>query len=427
MCYHRLVSPAVAILAILGLIVLAGTVSSLATPGIKQRDFTAFWLLLAELHHGLDPSLPLPEIAAAIGWEPRQAGFPWQSPHPPTAGILLSPLYFLGYEIAGLVWLGVSFTLLVATVALLGRIVGRHLRPLHALAIAAALVTWDPVRADLGTGQVMSALLLLLTASAYAMQRQRPIVAGALVGISLLVKPVALPVAALFLVKRQRWALVSCIVVGTLGWLAVAVFIGPARLAGYGPALLSTTELLRGQVHNLAVCSVGWRLFSGTTWRFDWENEVIAGPLIVASSTLATVVSYGLWAATLAAGYLLTRRLPIDRSIGLAASASVLLAPVAWSHYLVLCLIAIAQTGDRLWSRSGLIAVAILLIPHPIWIGLALSGAPSWLGFAPTVGVMLLIAIAYQEGMAINSIQPSNHPWDNRTVARARKSCPSGV
>jgi len=203
-----------------------------------------------------------------------------------------------------------------------------------------------------------------------------------LLGLSLLLKPLAWPWL-LVLVRRRQWAAVFATVgcVG-LGYLAVALREGPPRLAAYfldvGPAL--NADFVH-EPTNLSLWTLGPRLL----------------PTVPALATLlsAAVVALVLGLVWLAAGP--PRRL--GAALGAATMAAILVSPVSWYFYLVLLLLPAAYVLGQLRQSPQLGAAAtlasvLLLVYVPAWLPAArLSSAgvalPAYLvALLPTVGML---------------------------------------
>ena len=393
---------ALVILIALALANLFAMVASLEPPGSYDKDFSQEYLLARALWDGTDTNLPIRDLAARYATVTSYLDKPNPTPHPPTAGLLALPLAALDYVSAVRAWFGFQLSSLVASVWLLAR--ANHLPPRPPAAVPAAagallssrwpavliaslcLIGWPPVGLDLGMGQLSLPLLGLLAAAQLALGAERRRLAGVLLGLSLLLKPLAWPWL-LVLVRRRQWATVSTTLGSlSLGYLAVALREGPQRLAAYfldvGPALNA------GFVHeptNLSLWTLGLRLL----------------PTAPGLATLlsAAVVALVLGLVWLAAG----PRRPLGAALGVATMAAILVSPVSWYFYLVLLLLPAAYVLGQLHlspqpAPAATLASVLLLVYVPAWLPAARLSS---VGVALPVYLVALLPTAGLLGLAL--------------------------
>ncbi len=403
---------AVALVFLLGVAELKVPVQSLVVPYVYLKDFLQEWLLARAFVEGVDPYLPIPELADRfLGPLPVHLIFPHPTPHPPTAGLLFLPIGFLSYPSAAALWVVLELICLVASVYLLGRIGNLRLGWGMMLVISATSLVWYPVVLDLALGQLMLPLLLLLSGAYYALLSGQRAAGGALLGISLLVKPIAWPVLLVFLVRREWRSLVAVLSTVLLGYGVAAWAIGANVVLVYLTQVLPTvTRFYQANPYNISAWTVGWRLFDGT------DAGILPGisaPPLVQSAPAAAVVSALLPALILLASLVTVWRQRSEaRSLGLMICVSIMVSPISWNHYLLLTAIPAVEAGiwliqHHLPSRAtnlGLL-VGMLLLTGDEWttLVLALVGkaivpggtvfvpfAPALLTLGPTVAVAAL-------------------------------------
>lgn len=313
------------------------------------------------------------DLARALldGTDPYSAGY--LTAHPPTAGLLFLPFALLNYPTAAAIWFGLEVGFLALSVYLLTRAAGARLSPLTILAIWGALMAWHPVVSDLTWGQLSLAQLPLLAGSWWALRNHRQGPAGALLGVSLLIKPFLWPLALLFLLYRDWRLLRATAVTLALGYGITLWRIGLEAHVTYVTQTLPVVDrMYRAHFSNISLWSLGWRVFDGTG--FDPLVHPTAPPL-VPSPQAAQIVSALLPLLTLLAGCLAIRRLESrEWAFGLMICVSLLVSPIAWTHYLVLVLIPATQL--LLWLRNrrfprresalSLLAVGLLLLPQAV-------------------------------------------------------------
>lgn len=361
---------------ILGIFILRMLVDWLSIPGVKYRDFTGFYLLASAIRYRMDVTLPLTTIGAQLGIDPALVGFDHPTPHPPTLGLLFLPFAYIDYTLGGLIWLAIEFSSLVVAIALLARLTGFRLHPLLVLPIALALVAWDPVSWELKWGQVGLLLLLLYIGMVLLLQRGHPSGAGVLFGLTLLLKPLTIPVAALLLLRR-RWQVLGA-AAGVLagGYAAALLTVGPIALIKYFTQSLPTVGRFYSTFwSNSSLATLGSRLFEGM-WQPRVlprpEDAVIVSDPLIASPLAAQAILILLPLLVIGAGLWAVRRLPLDSAVAILLCISIAVSPISWIHYEVLALPLIAQTlawlQARGWPRRPTLAAASILLPMLFWL-----------------------------------------------------------
>lgn len=145
--------------------------------------------------------------------------------YPPGSAVLLAPFGLLDYRHAQLLSLALNASsILVASwlaLVLLQRRPSARAVSIAVLALGAS----DAVGSTWANGNINGFLLLLEVAALLAMQRSRWVAGAALVGLSLAIKPVLLPMLLVFALRRQWRALTVAVAVPALltiaGWIVV--------------------------------------------------------------------------------------------------------------------------------------------------------------------------------------------------------------
>ena len=346
------------------------SMQSLETPNIYRKDFLQEYLLARAAVEGKDPYLPVPSLARAFVGEIDVPLFPHPTPHPPPVGLLAWPLAFVGYETAAAVWLIFELFCLIAAVCILLRAITEKTPSAGVvIVVTSAAISTSPVWTDLIVGQLMIPLLLLLSGSWLSLKQGNDRRAGALLGLSLALKLMGLPIL-LFLAIRRRWGAVLPAVVT----VAVAnLFCVP--LMGLSPVLKyyfnvsgMMFPLYRAAASNISLWTIGWRFFDGT------GSPVIvllqAPPLIHAPATAALVL-VALPVVVLAVVLIAALRTRDQSSaFGMLICLSILIHPIAWNHYLVLMAIPVLVAARRLWERGFPSPQCILLLCLGLILGL---------------------------------------------------------
>ncbi len=203
------------------------------------------------------------------------------------------------------------------------------------------LLGWGPITEDLWTGQFNTVLLLILILAWQSLRKGQEICGGLWLGSVLALKLMAWPIV-LFLIWKRRWRSVIAAGATALGFQLLSVaFIGTEGVVRYytksGPAV---SALYREVDANYSASAFGWHLFAETGSAFIISIRI--SPLIkwqVAAKIFSIlfpllVLAVGLWLANNTRSF--------DTSFALLLCVSLLVNPVAWTHYFVILLLPLA-------------------------------------------------------------------------------------
>ena len=391
--------------------ILALLVFNQATQGITPdvavwRDFGQDYLLARAFVDGIDPYVPVSVLAARylqpVGFLARTT----PTPHPPSMAILVLPLTWLDYTSAVRAWFVLQAAALLTGVYLLLRSLGQRWSARLAPPPTLLLFLWPAVGLDIGLGQSTTLLLALLAAAQLALASGRPRLAGAALGITMLVKPLAWPWV-LVLAGRKTWsALVVAALVTVVGWALPAVRFGIGPIAGYFMSVLpGMSSTYATEVTNLSWWTIGPRLFEGTSTPVGGVAPLVGWP--PAAHVIGALVPAA--ALSLAVEWLPPRQ----TALGVFTAVALLVNPISWTYYLVLAVLPAGLVARSLLQRLRpayvLIAVAsvALLLPgedelidfaHRLsaWSGATdgnLALLPSLITLAPSLGVAVLAVL----------------------------------
>ena len=337
----------VLVIVILGLTTLQLSLTSLLRPLVFRKDFIQEYLLARAVLNGVDPYLPLPELASRFLGPLPNSVLQHPTPHPPAVALISLPLGVLSYEQAAAAWLLFEIICNVAAIYLLLLWFDRRPGLVLTSFVALAALGWNPFFEELITGQLMTLLLLLLTGAWLALRAEHTIRGGMLLGLTIALKLIAWPII-LFLVIRKSWRAVI-----TAGVTTAAANVAAALLMGFDNMLYyyqevggTVASLYKAYEHNFSLWTVGWRVFEGT------GSPVVLGfnaPPLVVAPALARLVSFAIPLVLLGVGLVLAVRVySFDASFSILVCVSILVSPIAWRHYLVLALIPLVVVGRRL-------------------------------------------------------------------------------
>ena len=242
--------------------------------------------------------------------------------YPPLAAMLFTPFAVIPVTAAdALMFAATLIALGVALWMVLGRLIPRidwMLRLAAVFALVAVFQFFEPVRENLGFGQVNILLMAAITVDVLC--RARRWLRGLLIGIAVSIKltPAGF---LLYFVLRRDWRAVGMMLVGTLGAVGLAWLISPADSVQYWFHTLRETG------------RIGAPYFA--------SNQSIKGAVfrLGMSESLSTVLWLGLSAVAVAlAAWWMYRLLAAgQQATALMVNAAVvlLISPVSWSHHWV--------------------------------------------------------------------------------------------
>lgn len=321
---------------------------SFSTGAIYQKDFIQGYILAQAMREGINPYLPLPELVPR--WLPDQTAFgalPHPTPHPIPVGWLCLPFSLLGYKRGAVTWLLFELACLIGSVYLFLRRTGKTAAAGRTAFVAFAALGWVPVTQDLWYGQLSLFLLFLLMLAWTALREGHPVWGGLLLGLMIAVKFLAWPLVVLLALRRQ-WKAVGTVAATLLivHLLAIAT-IGFENVRDYylkiGPMLAA---YYRAHDSNFSAWTIGQRLFVGGGGNF-YAPPLFDAPLLAKIFIPLLPVALLLFGLRLA-----IRAREFDTSFALLVIVSVLISPIAWTHYLVFLAIPVVLLWERLQQQA---------------------------------------------------------------------------
>jgi hypothetical protein len=314
-----------------GMIGIKRIVESFSLPEIFRKDFIQEYLLAKAVLNGVNPYLPLPDLAGIWIGSANHIQLKHPSPHPPTIGLLGLPLGLLSYEKAAIIWLIFELACLMTVMVLVFQKYKVPIKAKNLTIVSVATIGWIPVVEDLWLGQLSICLLLLLTGAWFALRDGKTLLGGGLLGGVITLKLMAWPIV-IFLALRCKWnGVIAAASVVIMANLLVMAVIGFDSVKDYyfrvGPQVAS---IYRVHDVNYSVWTLGERLFGGFGVNFHasplWPSPILAWLLTFLLP--AVILQSGLWLALRARNF--------DTAFGLLVGVSVLVSPIAWTHYLTL-------------------------------------------------------------------------------------------
>jgi len=339
---------------------------------LYEKDFGQEYLLARAIRDGVDPYLPIQTLGAryvgVIGYFDKQH----PTPHPPTVGLLAFPLGLLSYPAAVRVWFAFELVCLVAALGMLARATGVPIRLQSLPVLAVAMVLWPPLTLEIGLGQLMLPLLLALTSAQLALLRGRTPLGGGLLGLSMLIKPIAWPWLIVLVWRRDWRALAAATAVVVAGGALSVVVIGVAHTQDYVLRVLPMmSAAFFNEVTNMSLWTVAPRL--------GWP---VLSPLVP-----GVVLLVAAW---------WVRRRALDVGLAMMTVVCLLVSPITWYFYVVLALVPLAyglgvarKSGNR--QVAAVVAVFVLLgVSQTNLVDLARAGAGGAVLLEPALALCLL-------------------------------------
>jgi hypothetical protein len=276
--------------------------------------------------------------------------------NPPFWTVLLAPFGLLDQLEAYRIYALLSVFLVLCAILLVARELNLSKRA--KIVAASAMLLSSPLMGTVSLGQIYGLLLLALAVAWVSARRGLPVHAGVFIGLAIALKPTLAPVL-LLPVAQRCWPMLRAAIVAIAGVsFAGMVIAGPA-------ATFRWLAVLRAESLSTFVDNASLPSFVARMGGPAWLGYLGAGALFV--------VAY--------------RRIRRGQNADLAlwslTASALLLSPIAWHNYLVLC-----YPGVLVLLRQGRTAVSALLLTAPL-IGVEWGARVDGTGFADHLGSSL--------------------------------------
>jgi len=308
---------------------------------VYKKDLLSGYLLAKAMVTGVNPYLPLNELATLWLPEHNITDLTHPTPHPFAIGWLCLPLAWLRYEHAAIVWLIFELCCLAAAVALFFHLLRLKFDWRYWLLATFLALGWVPVLDDLWLGQFSLFLLVLFLCVWLRLREGREVLGGMLLGVLMTLKLTGWPVV-LWLAWRRRWGAVIMAVATFVDAHLLAIhFHGWAMVRDYylkvGPQV---GAFYRPHDANFSAWTLGQRLFADSGFNFVLTPLVNAPLLATALNVLAplSILATVLWLAhrarkgDLCERILRTRPCSETRARGLRSFSTRLPRPRRWNR-----------------------------------------------------------------------------------------------
>lgn len=270
-----------------------------------------YWPAARAVLHGHSPYVDASDPIVAAG-----GAFVYPAP----ALLLFVPFGLLPHHLADVLFLGVAVGAGMATLWILG---------VRDWRVFGTALLWPPVFAGWQTANLT--LLLCLGVAAAWRSRDRPYVAGALVGVMVSVKLFVWPLGLWLLATRRFRATLAAVGAAVAVNIAAWLIVGIGEIGRYSDLVSALTRAEERRAYSIAA--------------FALDHGVSRGAAYVIGGAVAAAVACGV--------VVLGRRGRDAASLTLALAVCILASPLVWLHYLALLLVPVALARPRfavLWT-----------------------------------------------------------------------------
>ncbi|MCU1461227.1 MAG: hypothetical protein JWO37_1302 [Acidimicrobiales bacterium] len=266
--------------------------------------------------------------------------------YPPPSALVFVPISFLPYRVAVPVFFLLSLLAEVAAIWLFFADHPRVSRRTATIIGIGAMVVFFPSTYGLYMGQINPLVFLTCIAGLWAMRRDRPVLAGALVAIATAAKLYPGILLVLFLVRRQFRALAAAIATGA------ALFLVSLPVVGWNVWHTYLTKVV--PEHNKVNVWVRNQSISGFLGRLLIKNPYVKSLGDHPSAAHALGTALGLAVLLVVVVFVVRGRGPrLDTNLEWATflATAVLILSTSWEHYAIFLLPAFFVVGEHVAAR----------------------------------------------------------------------------
>ena len=229
----------------LAILLVAAVLWSANSPNVEHTDFALTYVGAHIVHSGTGNRLYDTGLQVQLRNSMFQHASPLYFEHPPFEAVILSPLAALPYRTAYRTWGLINVTVLLAVIMWLRP----YLRwPTEDLAYLLLWLLFAPIGIAIYQGQSSIFVLAAFAAAFVQLKKGNPFAAGAVLGIGLLKFQFAVPMAVIFLFRRQfrfmggfaaSGLVLGCISLAGIGWTGLLQYIRLLSTIGTNPQNVS--------------------------------------------------------------------------------------------------------------------------------------------------------------------------------------------
>jgi arabinofuranan 3-O-arabinosyltransferase len=313
-------------------------------------DFQSFYTAALTLLQGGDPYAPaLSWIATYV---PTGNGALFGTRvfvYAPFFALMMVPLTLLGPFGALVLWDLCNVGFLLGAVNFGLRAAGVRPSAPVVLGLTAAFSATEPIHKEWFLGQSDVLLLFLICLALWTSHARGRVMAGAVLGIALAIKPALAIILVFLLWKREFRLVVAAVTVGTAALLAPFLWLGPRALSEQLTVWAFWSNQFLAQAHNDSLKGVLARLF---TVNPVVHPVLVAPALVTAGWLLGSLVVTAITLAVVSPAPL--RRDAVSLiEVGLMVEAFLLITPLMEWPYLLLLTVPLLGSAVWLWERAS--------------------------------------------------------------------------
>jgi hypothetical protein len=359
-----------------------------STNTYKIRDTLTYYLMAKAISLGESPYQNLSDLAN------RFFGIshflPHAAPCTPFMAILSLPLLLFSVEKAYIAWFWLEMMCLVLISIMLPILLKGKRDWKLSILFMFLLLSWYPVMVDLILGQLTILLTMILLAALLSWKRERRILTGMLIGLTVAIKMYTWPLVLYYALKKDwRTFLSSCCTVAGLNLIGLIV-LGPDS---FGKYYLQVTTQVSAVYHsflkNYSIWSIGYRLFEGTQAP---DANFITSPPLINLPQIAGLTSAVFAVVFLAVGLIWATRLKSnDFAYSIMICVAIAVSPITWDHYYLMLIIGLVVLASYLSQQSFPYKITVPFLILALLLFLLNEYSPSLI-FALNGGVAVIQA-----------------------------------
>jgi hypothetical protein len=384
------------------------------------RDILQEYLMAKAVVSGVNPYLPLDELAQMFVGKISFLNHP--APYPPFISIISIPLTWLSLKYSIISWYFFEMICLMAISVMLILLWKGKIDWIRAIILFFFLLAWYPIMVELLFGQLTILVTTLVLAALLAAKKNRKVLAGVLIGLSVAIKVFTWPLIVYFAIKKDwRMGIPGCLTIIGLNLTALFVIgLGP-MMDYYFHVMMQVSAVYHSFLKNYSLWSIGYRFFEGTG---PMGDGYVSAPPLINLPQIAPYVSAGLAIAFLVIGLIWAVRCKdLDIAYSIMICVLIAISPIAWDHYYVMLIISLVVLLHELSKQSFptwptfifmIISLSFFLINDHIdatilllnggglqkGTGYQITFASSLLEVIPILELIVLTILLWQRGIA---------------------------
>lgn len=370
-------------------------VRALKPPTDKLVDFFQEWSSARNAFSGIPVYAPIDvAVEAHLGLR-KIPDSGWDiNVHPPTSVLLAFPFQVFDYPTAFVLWNIVSLVALAAAAFMIARGLGVRLSPWSALPLFCLALIAEPLYQQLLQGQLNLILLLLIVSVWFADRSGKPYLAGALLGLAVVIKLFPVFLIVYFLLRRDVKAVLATLLSIVLLTGLTAAVLGTDTMRTYVTEVMPQATTWKAAWNNASLTGFWHKLFAPGGRNGELTPLLYSPALAMFATAVSSLIVIGLLAPRIWRASTTSQR---DQAFALCVTAMLLVSPVTWEHYFLLLLLPLTlvwlKLPETLFFRVVKISVLIVLCLPIIGLCNLIIPGGFWSGHATPWHALTLMAM----------------------------------